>query len=96
MAKVYPCGGIGKHIGGCSCSDADESLPRRRRQKREQKPAERGKPPITDKEELEWVPTDCPKCKGAKAGPWGRNGKVITCPECNGKGKFMTQQPKKK
>lgn len=22
MAKIYPCGGIGKHLGDCDCADA--------------------------------------------------------------------------
>lgn len=96
MAEIYPCGGIGKHIGNCDCLNADESLPRRRRRKREQKPADRGKPPATSSEELEWVKVDCPKCRGAKSGPWGRGGKVITCPECKGSGSRMTQKPKPK
>lgn len=30
MAKIYPCGGIGKHIGGCECNNAKPSGGRRK------------------------------------------------------------------
>lgn len=94
----------GRHIPGttgCGCPDDPElnvsrSLDRKRSQKRENNEGDREMPPVSNKDDLEWVRGACSKCGGAKVGPWGRRGRIVECPECHGTGTQMTQKPKGK